>query len=61
MHPFWFCLAVFLACLAAAFCCRVPINGRRADTNFNPLGPTSRPDHQQGANAIPAAPRDARR
>lgn len=61
MHPFWFFFAVLLACIAAYFICGMHIKSRRANTNFKPLGSNSRPDHQQGANAIPAAPRDARR
>lgn len=41
MHPFWFFLALLLACIAAHFICGVQFNSRRAPANYNPLCPTT--------------------
>lgn len=47
MHPFWFCLAVLLACVAAHFICGVDVNSRRARADFNPLSQTTGPEQRE--------------
>lgn len=62
MHPFWFFLALLLACCALLWITApADINRRRAHANNKPLGTQSRGVHEEAAAVIPQGCRTRRR